>query len=799
MTSRRLIACLVLVLATLVAPLESGLLPSAVQDLAASPAAAQEPPPVPVDSGTPDPCRDDPAPWSPQSGDADYLTSSECVLELPACPQSPLFEDFPLLEDSEDRPQFMRLSVPPDGLDVGYPDVDGLVGYPDFCEERVLDSDPAYGACLGRTGYVVTQYTDPDTGQMGCRLLHPIECPVGLYMASSKTCRAVERRNWTCEDEQVPRNEFNSCYRLPGSAPDPHPACGAGSPDFVAMACEDYVGGDYITNPADVACGGTYVTGTPVNNAEGETAVPDAPPVSIGNSLRSGESSDYWCSYESRFLNADCHRTNLNPVPDVCTTESLALCLKRASQTGGCDAIAKTIRCRAYEAAYRQRVRRGGRRGPAVPLEEVRLQGCTPCVILPFSPVPGGCPDDTDAEPRRGRPIGFGYTLERRELEAILREEDDFSLSAAACRPVIAGGSLAAHADCEAAVVCPDPPRGSTAWESTHIARVAVVNAPIIVTVADLRITEEPAPAHRYDSGGGGRIVYENTRRRLVYHDDSSSDARVRTFFDFDEDVTLATVEEVPRGDEDDPGGECVLRDPPRFKLVVRELWPDYGPVYEDNEPDCVPVEGEQTGRSDAEAILALFGRDSLSWWCALSGEERSRRTLAKGLKLWDDSETDRAGRLEELTTESGCDWTNDGEIVWCRWVPDRPGFYRLHVGGAWDLYRYVDRERSPESFGADLARFLADPDEREEIRRQLRDLGLSPADIGLNPDVTGMLPLPEQPDWMYSEPLAPQTNCPSIDLRVSCNLTMSGNYTETEPVGVKVHEVRAHTVTPSR
>ena len=759
-------------LALLVAPWESGLLPSTVPDLAGKKATAQTPPPPAVDSGTPTDCLTTPTQWSPQG--------SECVLELPACPQSPLFQDFP------DRQQFMRLSVPPAGLedrfpslDVGYPDVDGLVGYPDFCEERVLDSDPAYGACLGMSGSVVTQYTDPDTSQMGCRLLHPIECPVGLYMASSKTCRAVQRRTWTCEDGQVPRNEFNSCYKLPESAPDQHPACGEGSPDFVAMACEDYVGGDYIANPADVACVTTYMTGTPVNNAEGDTAVPGARSVPIAANSHPGESSAHWCSYDSRYLDARCHRTNLNPVPDVCTTESLALCLKRASQTGGCDAIATTIRCRAYEAAYRQRVRRGNMRVRAVQLEEVRLQGCTPCIILPFTPVPGACPDDTDAEPRRGRWNGLTINGQRQyhrtpaDLVSIHEDEAGFGTTEPACA---------------------DPPRGSVTWESAHISGVAVVNSPIIVTIPDTRLSDPPSPAYSYWDSETSPIYWASSTRRVVRMADSSEDPRVRTRPDVDSTTTFGTLSEMV-------SRECAVSQPPFFKLVVEELWPDNGPDYDDSDGDCtVPPDGDRPD-SNAEAILQLFGADSLRWWCELTGGERRDRTRARGLDWWDDPDTDQDGRTERLREKFNCDYTTTGDLIWCRWVPTRAGYYRLEAAGAWLLTTYT---REPARFRLDeLLAWLNDPQDgtgnRSSVQNQLNSAGLGHEDIGLDSTLTSALPTPPGSDWMYSESVGSNANCPAVDLRIYCNREAIGRYTQTDPVGVRVHEVRAHTVTPSR
>ena len=53
--------------------------------------------------------------------------------------------------------------------------------------------------------------------------------------------------------------------------------------------------------------------------------------------------------------------------------------------------------------------------------------------------------------------------------------------------------------------------------------------------------------------------------------------------------------------------------------------------------------------------------------------------------------------------------------------------------------------------------------------------------------------------DWLFTEDATPTTACSPIDSRVVCGSGETGNYTETEPVGVLVHEVQVRTVMPSR
>ena len=689
--------------------------------------------------------------------------------------------------------QYMRLSVPPAGLAaqfpelaasdaIEYPLIPGMDRYPDFCEERVLDSDPTtHRACLAMTGFVVAPYTDG--GQNGCRLLHPIKCPAGLFQASSKTCRAVERRTWTCPAGHVARNQFNSCYLLQAAVPNPHPACGPGSPDFVAMPCEDYVGSDFITNAAAVDCATTYVTGTPVQYPAGTVAVPGAPAVQMEPS-----SSVHWCSYDTQYLlDRRCHLDAATRLRRGCVS-SMALCIKRASQTGGCDAIAKTIRCRAYEGTYRP--------ARAVPLEEVRLNGCSPCVILPFRPVPQRCSADIREEPQPGRETGVrGDYYVNPGLLVVHREEADMQLEETECDSVRDGGeSLDAHSTCAALPVCADPPHGTVVWEATHHSGLAVVNTPVIAMVTDIRLEESSMSLHYHNRSTKieDPLIF-NPFLRVVHEGDGSEDPRVRTRPDIDASASFSSVGDIAAG------GECAVSEGPIFRLIVEELWPDYGPDYQ---PDCSVLPGDERPGSDAEAIRELFGEDSLRWWCMLSGNERRRRTLARGLEWWDDPTTDRAARVDELTEKADCNYSISRDLIWCRWVPARPGYYRLTGAGAWELARFAARLPEPLLM-AGLLSWLNDPvdgaSRRLQLQGQLGTIGRDPAAIGLSSDLTAALPLPSTPDWTYSQGAVSQTNCPSIDLRISCATTTSFNYTETEPIGVMVHEMRVSTVTPSR
>jgi hypothetical protein len=88
----------------------------------------------------------------------------------------------------------------------------------------------------------------------------------------------------------------------------------------------------------------------------------------------------------------------------------------------------------------------------------------------------------------------------------------------------------------------------------------------------------------------------------------------------------------------------------------------------------------------------------------------------------------------------------------------------------------------------------LTDPD---AVRRLLHDEGLQPGDLGLTDDLSDYLPLTSRVDQDTGYTLA-GLSC--RDLRFICNLGGGGsnNYTESDPLGIVVHEVRVATRTPN-
>ena len=566
-----------LVLIGVLAPIEGPDLPEPLQSLAETRVAlAQINPVVP---GTPDSCPTTPAPWSPQPLDTDFLTAAECILELPPCLATPW-----------DISQFLQPSTQ----------------YPEFCETSVVSTDINYPACVNATGAVVE-----DSGTV-CRVIQNAICPSGVRV-SPDNCRTVERRTWTCPLDYVPRNEFNTCFKTPVTNYTNHPACGPGAPTFAILDCANYVGDDFVQDPTLVPCSAFDPVGHP--NTFLATA------------------NDYWCTYDSSLLDLDCYP------PNPPCTSALALCIKRASRTGGCSVLAKSIACRALQAEFA---------AGNIQLEDVRAANCEPCVILPFQPIPAACPDDLTDEPQqeprsRSRNAAF---------EAILREERDIRIGDSRCFPV-AGGTiwpisypggepLADHPNCESLRSrCPNPSPGRLTWASSHFSQLAVVNTPVAVTINDIPTTYS-TQGYLYRFGFNIRT---SSRSYADYPepDPNLIDSFMRIWEDVNNTVTYSSVANMARRTR-----SCYLYYVPLFKLKVRELWPD--------------------NLSDYLEIQDLFGADSLDWWNSIGTvAERERRTNAQGFEWWNNlTPAEQADRIDEMTHEVSCD-NNTDEAVWCR------------------------------------------------------------------------------------------------------------------------------------
>ena len=824
----------------LVSPLESGLLPGPVGGLAGS-AEAQQPRSF---DGVPDDCPTTRSPteikYQPETGDA-----SVCVLMLWACPASPVVNPTGLmrLSDAPDRVVRQLSRFGHDAADIHYGSDDGLARYPEFCEERARRSESPtdYAACTTLTGYAIL-----DDGEL-CRILSPIACVAGLHQDGSRTCRAVQRRSWTCGAGYRPGNKFPICYRpIAVGESDPSPACGRGTPDLGVFAadedaCRRYVGEDWLQSPRDQKCR-DYTTGSGLPAGIPEMRMSNNP-----------GRNRHWCQFDSMRLTLDCQLSSSGP----CRPQP-ALCLKRASRTGGCDQVVETVRCRAHQFAYRrahdrylsasrgQRTRREAARNAV--RDAARDAGCAPCVTLPFEG--SSCDDEELQAPDRAalarttsrsllRP---GYLRAIRILECGVDLQTDPLNHRPPCTPAAAG-----H--------CIDAPSGSLEWVSNHLSGLAVVGVPVIARIVDLPFEYGQIRSINYYSGAPQPSVVMGVQWPPQFSDSKTADRVPRLFSGEPLAQSVRSVSELARR-------ECRPASPPLFDMIVEEFWPD-------------------TAEHRA-AINDLFGDDALDWWNDLDLPERKRLTAARGLRWWDDlgtgTERDEESehRRDSLVSRIECRELMSSHTdpsprtePSCVWVPERPGYYRAVGAGGWPLAiteaaRGWGGWNNPEGYGRSFEGFVAlaqqyvdgvlaasdesalfalhsDNNPHVQLRRlvfgrstdfEIRDLwqilredpvtkepittgrqlviyilretfGLTPDEAGL--DDTGDSLTIRDPgastfndDWLYSEDARGLTGCPqALDLRVWCGTTTAfggGSYTETEAVGIVVHEVRTVT-----
>ncbi len=726
--------CVVLALATLVSPWESGLLPGPLENLVGQPDAAAQT--STVINGTPDNCPTSPGLWSPQPGDSDHQSAPECILELPVCPEHPLTDLYPALAGTHLAPSS---------------------DFPDFCEITVLESaDPAmYASCTGLGGSAIKNTGTAPNRE--CRIIQPARCAAQLHRIRFDACLRVQRRTWSCPANTVPRNQFNTCYQPPPGYTGPSPACGTGAPDFPVVTCEEYVGGDFVRiPPTPGACNTTYPTGDP------------------STALQDHAANQYWCRYDASFLNVDCHATGA-----ACAT-AYAYCIRRASRTGGCDTVAETLRCRSLQADYLDSTL-------TVSAEDVYRQGCTPCVVLPFETVSTECPDELRHSPSR-----TSGAREQARFQWAHTFKVDFLEGDLYCVRTAHNSGMTPTCNTRR---CADPARGRVVWDSSHHSGVAVVNSPITLSIEDLPDQTRTVDFIALRFGWLWTLEPDST---LVYEYSSSTpgDPSVRTHMNINPSRTYTTVDYAM------VRGECRVETWPDFRVLVEELWPD----------------------NDATVIQNLFGASALNWWTALSQSERQQHTEARGLNYVvgmtpTDLGLELERRAQSLNKEIRC---NQGDDVWCRWTPSRSGYYRLTAVGGWMLAQHAGRIwRWPaqvtriESF---LQNHVASGDgdctsgtqnfrDYDCIKQWLLDRNLQPADVGIEDDLvlqefTGLLPrLPHQDyEWLYSAAAGEHYACPPLDVRASCgSLAGAVNYTESEPIGILVHEVQVHTVTATR
>ena len=721
-----------LVLLGLLAPVETNL-PGSLQDRLGSTEAAAQPSTVQI--GLPDACP------------AGYTAVADlCRVEQPACPYSPL-----------DPTRMMQRSSE----------------FTEFCEETVtLAAKPAeYAVCAAPLqGYVVM-----DDGT-SCRVLQLRTCEVGSRI-DSEWCRSTIRRSWTCpQPYAIPRNQFNTCYIVPTSAISLTVTCGPGAPDLVVIDCADYVGNDVVVPPGSVLCG-SYFTGRAPTMAD-----------VVANA--------YWCEFDQSYLKIACH--GAAPPPGECGP-SLAMCLKRGSGTGGCDGIAHTMLCRSWQFDYEQQHATALADNMIDRTEEsslrtlsivVRADGCEPCLILPFQPLPSHCPADTR---ETASPVSFPRTSQFQAIE----QEHDIETNHTACahlntwQQTTMANPNNPSLDCAAiASRCDSPSPGNPVWSSTHFSGLAVVNSSVIVQLHDSPFTFREYPR----SFSLNTLISGNFRWGGEYPEFPGSGLApsgqiVRTF----SRPPSSLITNSP-ADVGNLSNECVTTALTLFKLIVEELWPDRP--------------------ADAAAITAMFGSRALDWWTNLGATPgaQQRLTEARGLRWWPGLTTpaEQDERIASLKTKVDCH-SGQSVVVWCRWTPTRSGYFRLKVGGGWRMSIGDIRGSIGAARLQALSRSVQSltPQQQQQVRDTLAVIGCgsnrapdsscawSPAAVGLQNDLSDIIPF--TPDSLYRSPTEGQMY-PGLDLRVRySDQGETAKYTETQSFGIQVHEVRVSTVTPSR
>lgn len=642
--------------------------------------------------------------------------NSLCELSVPACREHPLESD-----------TYLDLSTE----------------FLSFCEATVLESANAakYQSCIALMGYVIkTTGTAPDRQ---CRMILPARCPAGLNHVKHDTCISVQRRSWSCPADALPRNQFNSCYQPSPDGTGTNPACVSDAPTFLIMTCEEYVAEDFERNPttSEAACSGFDTGASPALN---------------------NHSNQHWCRYDASLLDVACHGAS----PSCQSSD--AYCLKRESRTGGCNVVADTLRCRFLQADYL---------AGSVTAEDVDQEGCTPCVVLPFSATSSRCPNELTATP---------------------------SLPA----PSLLNGFNPVHANktdtSTRTHICSDPPQGRLVWKFGGNSQVAVVNSPVILDVIEISTKARVIDTYWWHPTARQVMKRSTPYRHYEYPISLATDPVVRPWPTIDETRTYGSVSSMML----DQGGSCTIKDLPYFRLVVQELWPD----------------------DDQSTIEDLFGGDSVNWWTNLTADEKKRKTEARGLRLIDGTDVpqddaERARRATALTQPLSC---NYGSSVWCRWLPKRSGYYRLVAAGVWPMQIAGSTVRWRNSLSrTQINNWLRDnvassdntcpsnlsifdrPKDLDCIMEDLVQMGYTHSDGTANPAAAGMLLttggglrlLPaSDDDWPYTVAAGENLKCDPRDLRVSCGSTGGAwNYTETEPIGIMVQEIRVGSVTSSR
>lgn len=689
----RAVAGMLLAFVAILVPIDAPVVPDELGALGGTTTAAAQVVNPEIVDGMPSSC---PSPTTESSAD-----KGTCVAETIPCPASPLDSARPMglsalyvdyciehiVNDDALVPDSSGACVLPSGLTLS--DCTASTAEYSECPTNSRDlgrrskADLYNSALWGTVVEVFEAGDDVDDGGViyalatdFCRISAFRDCVVGLRVGRD-TCRHVVRRTWQCPAGTAPLNEWNRCYQESTGVPIGDEPCDAGAPSFPVLSCEDYVGNDFLDDPTLITCSSLAMVDNPDGN-------------------------DHWCRYDASLLDIDCH------VAGATCSPSWSLCFKRASTTGGCRLVQDSLDCAPLQAAFAD-----ARRASATPaVIQARLDAalgarCEPCVVLPFQPLAADdCAQDA-----------FGPEASDDSARKTCHEQ----LFAAAADLNYCGTGAAAPVSVATEQYCSDPAVGRLAWRPTHPTRLAIVGTALVVTVENVPIDfVQPDPT----DDRGWKALFEDIPAPSSGLTPAELEAyrasHIYQEFNFVPVAEYAYGSVSLMSNQRSNPRRCRVWQLPRFRVAVRELWPD--------------------NLHDEGQIRTLFGAQAVDWWSNLTAQQQQERTEARGL-VYVPALATRAERVAELARREA-DLSEDimcnveaGTNAWCRWHPRRPGYYLLIGRGAWDM-------RAESSI--------------------VSDRGISE----------------------LSEPTADS---------VSSGVAF-GNYTETAPIGIAVHEIRVST-----
>ena len=695
----------------------------------------------------------------PVDGNTWVARDALCVSEMEACPTSPMTGVSMLVSESEYAELCADPKIPSTNI-------------ADYRECR------GFSTTIQHRGYIARLTEDTATSIWYCQLLQLKVCGGGFVRIDEDTCRKIVRRTWTCPTDHAPANQFGKCYNLKGtSVGTGQHACGSHAPSFVIGNCEAYVGADYVTTPtSSSALCSTYDTG-------------------LSTSLADHTNNAYWCIYDRTEMLVDCHTQPMSQRPAQCSTAVSAFCLKRASDTSGCGATARALRCRPLQAQYAD---------STVTADEVFAEGCSPCVVLPFDATPSHCLYLTNAP--------LVITGASSPANRALEFEADFEWDHANCATARAALNPTLTNNCRLTRVCDDPPSGRIEWESTHASGSPVVNSPIIAHLRDAPTNKHTVWAFQVTPEGTWAMSAPfliNEYSLYEYGSASAGDQFVQIWPESDQQYHWNGSQPLNAlfGT-----GPCMITDDPQFRLEIEELWFDV----------------------DSTTISDLFSGNDVLTWNAMSSSEKAAFSTTRGFSYIDSSTTPTA-RATEIARRQASNQTiscNRALPTWCRWVPTGVGYFRMRVVGGWHLTRF---ETAPQWYQkyTQLSNLLTTdmvstvpgscssaPNSRARsldtdcVLTDIRNkLGITPAEAGFTADAKNLTARPacigptgvcHENDRLYLDSGASSTHsdagsvlyrCPPRDIRVDCGSAggqkISVSYTETDWIGIKVHGIQ--------